>query len=130
MKPIFHLSLMVADLTESRRFYETALNAKIGRVTERWLDVWLFGAQMTLQQTPAGAAISKPGGRFHLGASLGWDEWLAERGRLEALDVDFMGPPAVNEAEGVAKMYVQDPDGYVIELKAYRDVEAKLSPQA
>ena len=129
MKPIFHLSLMVSDLDASRRFYETTLNAEIGRVTETWLDVWLFGVQLTLQQTPAGADLVMPNGKFHLGGALPWDVWLAERDRLSAAGMEFLGAPKINEETRTAKMYFQDPDGYVIELKAYRDVEAQLSPR-
>ena len=129
MRPYFHLSLMVSDLGESRRFYETILNAKIGRVTDRWLDLWLFGAQVTIQQAPAGAAVQKPSGKFHLGATLAWEDWLKERARFDAAGVAFAGAPVLNEEAGTAKLYLNDPDGYMIELKAYKDVEAQLSPQ-
>lgn len=129
MKPIFHLSLMVRDLNESRRFYETMLGAKAGRVTDKWLDLWIFGIQLTIQQTPPNVVVSKPGGKFHIGASLSWDEWLDQRRKLEDMRVAFLGEPRCDDDSGQAKLYFEDPDGYMIELKAYKDVQTQLSPQ-
>lgn len=121
---------MTADLQKSRSFYETVLGAKTGRITERWLDLWLFGTQMTIQQVPPHTEFVRPSGNFHLGATLSWDQWERERDRLSALRVDFMSAPAIDDEKGQAKLYLQDPDGYVVELKAYKDLEKTLAPPA
>jgi uncharacterized protein len=126
---IFHLSIPVTDLKQSREFYESVLGAKTGRVTERWIDLWFFGMQLTLQQISPAASFDKPHDKLHFGGTLSWEEWENARDRFETLNIEFIGVPAIDAAKGQAKLYLEDPDGYVIELKAYRDIEATLQPQ-
>ncbi len=59
-----------------------------------------------------------------------WNEWEDARLRLKKLGAEFVGAPNVDEALGQAKMYLKDPDGYVIELKASRDIQKTLRPPA
>lgn len=129
MTKIFHLSLPVSDLHKTRQFYEKFLGAKTGRVTEDWLDLWLFGVQITIQRQSDKIQSSKDE-KLHLGGTLPWNEWEAARLRLEKLDAAFDGAPIIDETAGQAKMYLTDPDGYVIELKAYRDMQKSLRPPA
>ncbi|MEL7490924.1 MAG: VOC family protein [Pseudomonadota bacterium] len=127
MDCISHLSLPVSNLERSRRFYESVLGAETGRVTDDWIDIWLYGMQLTLQR---GTAIADTQARrdFHFGATLPWTGWEQERDRLIALDAEFISAPATNEARREAKMYLSDPDGYVIEIKAYRNLRERLRP--
>ncbi len=124
---ISHLSLPVSNLERSRRFYEFVLGAETGRVTDDWIDIWLYGMQLTLHQ---GTAIADTQARrdFHFGAALPWAGWEQQRDRLIALDAEFISAPAINEARGEAKMYLRDPDGYFIEIKAYRNRGERLRP--
>lgn len=126
---IFHLSLPVSNLHNTRGFYEKFLGAKTGRVTENWLDLWLFGVQITIQQAPH-KMNSGQSEKFHLGGTLPWDKWTAARDRLAQLGAEFVGEPIIDNVLGQAKMYLKDPDGYIIELKAYRDVQKTLRPPA
>lgn len=125
MTPIFHLSLPVSDLEKSRAFYEDVLGGVVGRVTERWLDVWIFKGQVTLQQS--NGAVAPPGGKFHFGGTLDWDQWKETSEGLKA-SAPLQAPPVIDDEKGVAKLYLTDPDGYVVEVKAYRDVAATLQP--
>ena len=121
MNPVFHLSLSVSDLTRSRKFYETILDAGIGRFTDQWMDLWLFGTQITIYQRP-NSVIPKPfRDGLHFGATVSWKEWAQLRTELEGRGVIFVSGPAVDEKKGQAKMLFADPDGYFIEIKAYRD---------
>ena len=56
-----------------------------------------------------------------LSVRLVWDDWRTLAARLQAQDVAFRLAPTVDEALGVAKMMLVDPDGYLVEIKAYRD---------
>jgi hypothetical protein len=49
---IFHLSIPVADLAAAKRFYVDVLEAQVGRENEEWLDILLWGHQITLQRRP------------------------------------------------------------------------------
>lgn len=121
MQPVFHLSLSVTDLDRMRRFYEDVLGARTGRATDRWIDLWLFGAQMTAYQRPAGVVPSPFREAQHFGATLAWDDWLGLSERLEQADAPFRLKPTVDETGERAKMMLTDPDGYLVEIKAYRD---------
>lgn len=121
MRPIFHLSLSVGDLAKTEAFYISALDARVGRRTDHWIDLWVFGAQLTAYARPK-AVIPQPWrDTQHFGATLAWDDWRALAARLQAQDVAFRLAPTVDEALGVAKMMLVDPDGYLVEIKAYRD---------
>lgn len=125
----FHLSLSVSDLGRTRRFYEEVLGARVGRVTDRWLDLWLFGAQVTAYDRPAAVVPSPFREAQHFGTTLDWDDWRAFADRLASASVEWRLAPTVDETRGVAKMMLADPDGYLIEIKAYAD-EAVLQRPA
>lgn len=57
----------------------------------------------------------------HFGATLEWSDWTRLADRLVAAGVEFRLDPAVDEAGGQAKMMLADPDGYLVEIKAYAD---------
>lgn len=128
MGPVFHLSLSVADLARTREFYEGELGAKVGRVSGQWVDLWLFGAQITAYERPAGVVPSPFREAQHFGATLEWGEWARLADRLTAAACEFRLGPAVDEAAGKARMMLGDPDGYLIEIKAYADPSVLQRP--
>ncbi len=128
MAPAFHLSLSVSDLERTRRFYVDVLDARVGRTTDRWVDLWLFGAQVTAYERPAAVVPSPYRDAQHFGATLDWDAWQDLAGRLTAAPVDFRLRPTLDEARGTAKMMLADPDGYLIEVKAYADASVLRRP--
>lgn len=120
-----HLSLSVTDLGVSEGFYCGVLGARVGRRTPGWIDVWLFGIQLTLNRLPKAVTPSPYREAMHFGATVRWDEWPAWLERVERASATMTMPP--RRDEDVAKIYVADPDGYVIEIKAYAD-PATLQP--
>lgn len=111
----------MSDLARTRRFYEDVFGAQAGRVTGHWIDLWLFGAQVTAYQRPAAVVPSPFREAQHFGATLAWDDWTRLADRLVAAGVEFRLQPTVDEAGARAKMMIADPDGYLVELKAYAD---------
>lgn len=118
---MFHLAFPVSDLGVSERFYVDVLGAKIGRRRADWIDVLLWGHQITLHCRPD--EIVREQGRRHFGVVLPWQDWEAFGTR------PGIGPTLISH-EGTTreqrKIYLEDPDDYVIEIKSYRDVEAAL----
>ena len=47
MSSIFHLSLPCLSVSKTTAFYKNDLGCEIGRSTENWVDVNLFGHQTT-----------------------------------------------------------------------------------
>ena len=118
---LFHLAFPVSDLDASERFYVDVLGARIGRRRADWIDVLLWGHQITLHHRPA--EVVREQGKRHFGVVLPWPDFEA------FVRESGVGPAKVSH-EGTpreqGKLYLEDPDGYVIEIKSYRDVEAAL----
>jgi extradiol dioxygenase family protein len=127
-EPTLHLSLPVDDLGAARDFYERGLGCRIGRVRERWFDVWFFGLQLTLHLSPAEVAALTDQGSRHFGVVLD-DEtafWaLVERTRSQG--IDWLTEPVRHDAaelSGKVGGKLADPAGNVIEIKHYADPTA------
>jgi len=126
---IFHLSIPVAELGSAKRFYVEVLGARVGREHDDWLDVLLWGHQITLQRRPDEVLPADKQGKRHFGVVLPWAEWERDVKRIEQLGVGLLGSssielPGTEDEHG--KLYLADPSGNVIELKAYRNVERTL----
>jgi len=129
---IFHLAFPVADLAASKDFYCRVLGAGVGRENSEWLDVLLWGHQITLHRRPDEVLSKERRGKRHFGVVLPWSEWQALADRLRRDGVAFLEEPAVLLAgapEEQAKLYLEDPSHNVIEIKAYRDLDATLRQQ-
>lgn len=124
---LFHLSIPVADLGAARAFYTDELRAEIGRETSEWIDVLLWGHQITLQLAPDSVSEAMQAKR-HFGVVLPWDEWEREAARLGRSPALETEPVVKNEGESdeQAKLYLLDPSGNRIEVKAYRDFRRVL----
>lgn len=122
---IFHLSLPVRDLAETQHFYCSLLGAFPGRVTAEWIDLILFGHQVTFHQRPEQVVPPARQSVQHFGAILAWDEWQALCDVVLASGHPLVMPPTIfgqdTEAEH-GKLVLRDPSGHLLEFKAYRDL--------
>ncbi len=126
--PILHLSIPVADLARSRRFYVERLGCPAGRRTEVFADVFFFGCQLTLQLRPD--EVGGPPGVRHFGVTLPAEGWGRLVASLQAAGVTVVSGPTTRHVGTPAeetKVALADPDGHVIELKTYVDPRAALS---
>jgi len=126
---VFHLSLPVLDLALSKAFYVEVLGAQIGRENDAWLDVLLWGHQITLQNLPQDVLPPDRQGKRHFGVVLPWLEWERHASRIRDLGFTFAAEPSVllaGTTQEQAKFYLTDPSHNVIEVKAYRDVAGAL----
>jgi extradiol dioxygenase family protein len=126
---IFHLSIPVSDLASAKRFYVETLGATIGREKEDWIDVLLWGHQITLQRRPEEVLPLAKQGKRHFGVVLPWAKWEAQAARIERSGEGVLSKSTI-EMGGTedehGKLYLNDPSGNVIELKAYRNVQRTL----
>ena len=123
-RAIFHLSFPVSDLDAALAFYTDELGGVAGRHETTWADVALFDAQLTLQAQPKDVLRPMPRSR-HFGATFAWEDWATLTARLN----DFVEPPRIDHAgtdREQGKAMIADPDGNLIELKAYRHPVAVL----
>jgi extradiol dioxygenase family protein len=129
MRYIFHLSIPVLDLTSAKQFYVEVLGASVGRENEEWLDILLWGHQITLQRRPEEVLPAAEQGKRHFGVVLPWAEWERQVERIEQLGIGILESRAIKLTgtdDEHGKVYMHDPSGNVIELKAYRNVQRTL----
>lgn len=129
MRYVFHLSIPVADLTAAKDFYEATLGADVGRSEADWVDILLWGHQITLQHQPKQILLPDAQGERHFGVVLPWQEWESLAKRLKVADIEFLSPPEIlyeSTIEEQAKFYLQDPSFNVIEVKTYRNLREVL----
>ena len=128
--PPFHLAFPVTDLAQTRQFYATLFDCRIGRESDRWIDFDFFGHQITahlvdaLPPVPTNPVDGKDVPAHHFGAVLEWDAWHALADRLKAADIAFLIGPYVRFAGQPgeqATMFIRDPSGNGLEFKAFRD---------
>lgn len=126
---IFHLSIPVSELASAKGFYVDVLGASVGRENDQWLDILLWGHQITLQRRPLEVLPAEQQGKRHFGVVLPWATWESEAARIRESGAQFMVEPTVlrsGTAEEQAKFYLSDPSYNVIEVKAYRDISNTL----
>jgi len=126
----FHLALPCRDIGETRTFYRDVIRAGLGRSAEKWLDVDLFGNQLTF--TESGSFNFEYYGyrledhilpSFHFGAIVPLDIWNSLYSRLLGLDLE-MGAKAtfMKERSGEhLSFFVKDPNGYMVEFKSFKN---------
>jgi hypothetical protein len=130
---IFHLAFAVADLEASKQFYVGLLGAQIGRENSEWLDILLWGHQITLHLRPHEVLPLEKQGKKHFGVVLPWNEWEQQAETLKSQNHQFLSEPAIVFAgtiEEQAKFYLKDPSNNLIEIKAYRNFDKTLHQTA
>ena len=129
-EPILHVSLPVRDLAETRHFYVDVLGCELGRVRDRWLDVFFFGCQVTLHERPAEVLSPAQRGVRHFGVTLPEDQWRAVVERLQSGGASFIRGPKTDYGgtdREQTKAMVADPSGNAIEIKTYRHPDKALT---
>ncbi|MDH3693598.1 MAG: glyoxalase [Gammaproteobacteria bacterium] len=119
----------MTDLHVAKHFYIELLGATIGRENGKWLDILLWGHQITLHNCPNEVLSPEQQGTRHFGIVLPWDEWENNIERIRAAGHSFLLEPKIlkqGTPQEQAKFYLQDPSNNVIEIKAYRDFNKTL----
>lgn len=130
MQSLFHLAFHVRDLEQAKSFYCGMLQCEEGRSTDTWLDVSLYGHQLSLHLGEPFAVTNT--GRVgehwvpmpHMGVILQMADWKALADRLTKLGMQFVIEPTVRfagEPGEQATMFFVDPFGNPIEVKGFAD---------
>lgn len=126
----FHLAFPVIDLDTTRAFYVEVLGCRVGREDKRWIDFDFFGHQITAHLTDAMPQFSSNAvdGKVipvsHFGAVLDWEHWHNMAERMQWENTPFLVEPHIRFEGQVgeqATLFLRDPSGNGIELKAFRD---------
>lgn len=130
MKANFHLALPCIDLNKTRAFYVGVLGAKCGRNAENWLDIDLYGNQLTFTKAGSfkfdfknyrlGEQILPS---FHFGIIVDVELWGQLYARLNS--TPLKSSPKATYMKGKAgehlSFFIKDPNGYDVEFKSFKD---------
>ncbi|MCA0931819.1 bleomycin resistance protein [Lutimonas saemankumensis] len=130
MATSFHLSLPSLKLIETKIFYVDSIGGSMGRYTQNWLDINLFGNQITF--TNAGPFdLSVPNYKFegnilpsfHFGVILDTDSFNQVYHRLETKDFNLTEKTTfLQDKPGEhLSFFVTDPNEYRVEFKCFKN---------
>jgi hypothetical protein len=131
MKAPFHLSLPCYDIEKTKDYYINKLGAKLGRNNDNWLDINLFGNQITF--TKSGkfdfhyqnySFEGKILPSFHFGIIVEHEMWqkLYEEIRSKKIEVFDEISFLKNKKGEHISFFVKDPNNYMIEFKCFTKV--------
>lgn len=130
MKALFHLALPCNDVEQTRDFYKNHLMAKVGREAAHWVDIDLFGHQITFSKVGS-FDFNYPQYRFensvlpsfHFGVIIGIDQWqeVYKRLKQQKLDITTEVEFLTDKPGEHISFFVKDPNGYSIEFKSFSE---------
>ncbi|MEN8789278.1 MAG: VOC family protein [Flavobacteriaceae bacterium] len=131
-QPPFHLSLPCFQIEETREFYVKKIGANPGRQSSNWIDIDLFGHQITFTKSGDFNFDFKsykfddlvlPS--FHFGLIVPKETWVALYARLNENTAGFSSEMKfLNGKKGEHRsFFVKDPNGYTLEFKCFTQNE-------
>jgi len=138
VKAAFHLALPCEDTEKTKDFYVYILGAKQGRSTDTWIDINLYGNQLTF--TEAGSfnfdfKSYRLNGQllpsFHFGVIVDVNTWGKLYSRLIKKDLEITTEATFLEHKigEHLSFFVTDPNGYKIEFKSFKNAEEIFSTE-
>lgn len=126
----FHLSLPCANATETLKFYQDIIGCEIGRTAQHWVDINLYGHQLTFTDAgkftflnPNYVFEGKILPSFHFGVIVSLDEWSSLYKKLSESDCEVVHQATfLSDKKGEhLSFFIQDPDGYMLEFKSFKN---------
>ena len=130
MKAAFHLALPCDDIQKTKGFYVDILGASQGRGNDTWIDINLYGNQLTF--TKAGSfnfdfKNYRLSGQvlpsFHFGIIVDTETWGKLYTKLFSMNIEVTTEVTFleNKVGEHISFFVTDPDGYKVEFKSFKD---------
>lgn len=129
----FHISLPCRHIEATEKFYTQIIGASCGRKSQNWVDINLFGHQMTFSKSgtfkftyPSYSFEKTVLPSFHYGIILPNENWIKLYNKMKAEDflhIDetkfLAGKPGEHKS-----FFLRDPNGYIIEFKCFKNPES------
>jgi hypothetical protein len=130
MKNPFHISLPCRSVKQTKEFYKEVIGASLGRSNDNWVDINLYGHQLTF--TKAGKFnFSNPNyvfeGKilpsFHFGIIMDTNAWKEAYSKLSELDLEVVTEATfLKDKKGEhSSFFIKDPNEYMLEFKCFRE---------
>ncbi|GAA4268310.1 VOC family protein [Hyunsoonleella aestuarii] len=131
MKTTFHMSLPCMSINETSSFY-TKIGAAKGRTTQSWVDINLYGHQITFIKagkhsfnSPNYVFEGKILPSFHFGIILDSNTWnlVYEKLKEQKLDLVTESTFLKGKVGEHHSFFVKDPNDYMLEFKCFETAE-------
>lgn len=125
----FHMSLPCLSVKATKSFYEENIGASLGRKTQNWVDVNLFGNQLTFIKaekfsfnSPNYVFEGKILPSFHFGVIVELKDWEKIYGRLKDQKLDLVTQATfLHDKTGEhVSFFIKDPNDYMLEFKSFK----------
>ncbi len=129
-KAPFHLSLPCYSIAKTKKFYEDIIGARLGRHSTQWIDIDLFGNQITFTKSGdfnfafrsynfEGTVLPS----FHFGVIVARETWDQLYGKLK--DSEHEITPQLtflhNKNGEHCSFFIKDPNGHSLEFKSFKN---------
>ncbi|WP_139956845.1 VOC family protein [Flavicella sediminum] len=122
----FHISLPCTNLEETKKFYTQTLGAALGRSASNWLDINLYGNQLTFNKSgkfnfeyPSYTFEKEVLPSFHFGVILENNLWSDLYEKLQSSNIISKTDFLKNKTGAHSSFFIKDPNGYIIEFKTF-----------
>ncbi len=125
----FHMSLPCSSIHKTKDFYIDVIGARLGRNSSRWIDVDLFGHQITFTRCGEFKFDFKsykfeetvlPA--FHFGVIIDRPSWDELYNRLNGSEYDITTESTfLKDKKGEhTSFFIRDPNGHTLEFKTFK----------
>ena len=127
----FHLALPVEDIKVAIDFYHHKLGFPLGRQSDNWVDLNLYGHQLVFHRSAHAPKLhynevdSHGVPVPHFGVILEKDVWQNLANRLKSLEVEFIIEPYLRfegKAGEQGTFFFKDPNGLALEFKTFANL--------
>ncbi|WP_179343617.1 VOC family protein [Winogradskyella ursingii] len=130
METSFHMSLPCLSVTETKNFYVNSIGASLGRTAKTWVDINLFGHQLTFIKAekfnftnPNYVFEGKILPSFHFGIIVGVETWGEIYAKLSNQNFDVVTQTTFlkDKIGEHLSFFITDPNDYMLEFKSFKD---------
>lgn len=129
MGTLFHMSLPCLSVRETKKFY-TSIGASLGRSTQNWVDINLFGHQITFIKAEK-FNFSSPNyvfeghilPSFHFGVVIDFNTWNRVYNELKSQELEIVEKTTFlkDELGEHSSFFINDPNDYMLEFKSFKN---------
>lgn len=130
MNTSFHMSLPCLSVKETKNFYMNSIGATSGRSAQNWVDINLFGHQITFIKAgkfdfnnPNYVFEGKILPSFHFGVIIDQETWNTVYTNLKEKKLELVAQATFLEAKSGehSSFFIKDPNGYMLEFKCFKN---------
>lgn len=130
MDALFHMSLPCLSVKTTKNFYVDNIGASLGRKTQNWVDVDLFGNQLTFIKAekfsfncPNYVFEGKILPSFHFGIIVDLKDWEQIYAKLNEQKLDLVTQTTfLQDKTGEhVSFFIKDPNDYMLEFKSFKN---------